>query len=43
MEDRLDRSIRKYKRSNPEFYGKVMSAREIIDRHGPGRGMIKLG
>ena len=38
LEDRLDKSMRKYKRSNPDFYEKVMNARVIVDRRGGGGG-----
>ncbi|PJJ58600.1 hypothetical protein [Hymenobacter chitinivorans] len=34
LEDRLDRSMRKYARSHPEFYHRVTAARQIIDRPG---------
>ena len=34
LEDRLDRSLRKYARSHSEFYQGVMQASQIIDRPG---------
>lgn len=34
IEDRFERSIRKYKRLNRDFYDRVMAAREVIDRPG---------
>ncbi|GAB3831203.1 hypothetical protein [Hymenobacter jeollabukensis] len=34
LEDRLDRSLRKYARSHPEFYQRIQAARLIIDRPG---------
>ena len=32
--DRLDRSLRKYARSHPDFYQRVTQARQVIDRPG---------
>lgn len=34
VQDRFERSMRKYKRSNREFYDRVMAAREVIDLPG---------
>ncbi|RAK63822.1 hypothetical protein [Hymenobacter edaphi] len=34
LEDRLDRSLRKYARSHPAFYQRIQAARLIIDRPG---------
>jgi len=34
LDDRLDRSLRKYARSHPAFYQRVTQARQIIDRPG---------
>jgi hypothetical protein len=34
LEDRLDRSLRKYARSHPEFYQRVLAARKVINRPG---------
>lgn len=38
LEDRLDRSLRKYARSAPEFYQRIQAARTIIDRPGKRKG-----
>ncbi|WBO84739.1 hypothetical protein [Hymenobacter yonginensis] len=38
LEDRLDRSLRKYARSAPEFYQRIQAARLIIDRPGKRTG-----
>ncbi len=37
-EDRLDRSLRKYARSHPEFYQRIVAAEKVIDRPGGRRG-----
>ena len=34
LEDRLDRSLRKYARSHPDFHQRVTQARQVIDRLG---------
>jgi hypothetical protein len=34
LEDRLDRSLRKYARSHPDFYHRLQAARQVIDRPG---------
>ncbi|MCC3157985.1 hypothetical protein LJ737_12105 [Hymenobacter sp. 15J16-1T3B] len=34
LEDRLDRSLRKYARSHPDFYQRIQAARLVIDRKG---------
>ncbi|WP_046245906.1 hypothetical protein [Hymenobacter terrenus] len=34
LKDRLQRALRKYKRSNPEFYARVTAARTVIDLPG---------
>jgi hypothetical protein len=38
LEDRLDRSLRKYARSHPEFYQRIQAARKVIDRPGTHKG-----
>ncbi|OON69767.1 hypothetical protein [Hymenobacter sp. CRA2] len=38
LEDRLDRSLRKYARSHPEFYQRIQAARLVIDRKGKHKG-----
>ena len=38
MEDRLSRSLRKYARSHPEFYQRILAARKVIDRPGKRKG-----
>jgi hypothetical protein len=38
LEDRLDRSLRKYARSHPEFYQRVQAARKVINRPGGHKG-----
>ncbi|TGE21070.1 hypothetical protein [Hymenobacter metallicola] len=38
LEDRLDRSLRKYARSHPEFYHRLTAARQVIDRPGKQQG-----
>jgi hypothetical protein len=38
LEDRLDRSLRKYARSHPEFYHRITTAKQVIDRPGKQRG-----
>ncbi|MCB2379280.1 hypothetical protein LGH70_16910 [Hymenobacter sp. BT635] len=38
LEDRLDRSLRKYARSAPAFYHRLTAARLVIDRPGSQRG-----
>jgi hypothetical protein len=43
VQDRLERALRKYKRSHPDFYNRVMAARKVIDLPGsnPGPGEEK--
>ncbi|UOQ54766.1 hypothetical protein [Hymenobacter cellulosivorans] len=38
LEDRLDRSLRKYARSAPAFYHRLTAARQVIDRPGKQQG-----
>ncbi|TGE25936.1 hypothetical protein E5K00_12315 [Hymenobacter aquaticus] len=38
LEDRLDRSLRKYARSHSEFYHRISAARQVIDRPGKQQG-----
>ncbi|UOQ74027.1 hypothetical protein [Hymenobacter cellulosilyticus] len=38
LEDRLDRSLRKYARSAPTFYHRLTAARQVIDRPGKQQG-----
>ncbi|MCB2409812.1 hypothetical protein [Hymenobacter lucidus] len=38
LEDRLDRSLRKYARFAPEFYHRITAARLVIDRPGKQKG-----
>jgi hypothetical protein len=38
LQDRLDRSLRKYARSAPTFYQQVLAARIVVDRPGGHKG-----
>ncbi|QIX62232.1 hypothetical protein HER32_14000 [Hymenobacter sp. BT18] len=41
LEDRLERSLRKYARSAPAFYQRIQAARIVVDRPGSHKGNVE--
>ncbi|GAB2956736.1 hypothetical protein GCM10027048_23650 [Hymenobacter coalescens] len=41
LEDRLDRSLRKYARSHPEFYQRIQAAGKVINRPGKQKSSLE--